>query len=478
MRHPIRVVTAAFAAIASVGLRAAAQPASGPETGVASLAQFSGAIEALTARVMPAVVQVFATSFAPPEDAAATTDDPLATEHTSGTGVVVDPDGYIVTNAHIVEHAVKVRVELGPGPAPAGDARAIRRARGRLVPAEIVAVDEETDLAVLKVAAGNLPALTFGDSDRLHPGQIVLAFGSPLGFERSVTMGVVSAVARQVEPRDPMVYVQTDATINPGNSGGPLVDADGRIVGINTFIFSEDGANEGIGFAAPSNVVRRVFEEIRKTGRARHGEIGVSVESVTPVVAEGLQLPQDWGVLLADVFPDGPAAKAGLEAGDLVLALDTRPMDDPRQFQASLLARAVGDVVTLEVLRGAARRTVKVMMAERGDDPARFTGLANPREHAVVPLGILALPLTPDLVDDLPPLRRDAGLLVTGLIQGGARFRDAEFRPGDVIYLINGQSVRAVGDMREALARLKRGSAVVVQIEREGVLANLAFRLP
>src|SRR5437867_2002721 len=174
------------------------------------------------------------------------------------------------------------------------------------------------DLAVLKLDEKGLPFLPFGDSEALRPGELVLAFGSPLGLENSVTLGVVSAVARQVRPDDRMIYVQTDASINPGNSGGPLVDGQGRVVGINTFILSQSGGSEGIGFAAPSNIVRYVYEQIRTRGRVHRGEIGVRVQTVTPGLAAGLGLRQDWGAVVADVVPGGPAAEAGLRIGDLV----------------------------------------------------------------------------------------------------------------------------------------------------------------
>ena len=195
--------------------------------------------------------------------------------------------GYIVTNAHVVQGAHKVQVQLA---APRrGGARSILGPRPRLVGAQIVAIDEETDLAVLKVDEKALPFLELADSDGVRPGQLVLAFGSPLGLDSSVTMGVVSAVARQLEPDDPMIYIQTDASINPGNSGGPLVDTDGRVVGINTLILSQSGGNEGLGFAAPSNIVRNVFEQMRKYGRVRRGEIGVRAQTITPSLAEGLE---------------------------------------------------------------------------------------------------------------------------------------------------------------------------------------------
>ena len=238
---------------------------------VATLGELSRSLQDLSEKVSTSVVQIFVTGFAPPDE-----DDPRSAaqpvfERSSGSGVIVDPDGYIVTNAHVVENATRIEVEL-PFAATGGEpGRSILGRRGRTVGAQIVSIDHETDLAVVKVEAKALPALTFGDSDTLRPGQLVLAFGSPLGLDASVTLGIVSAVARQLTPEDPMIYIQTDAPINPGNSGGALVDTEGRLVGINTLIYSQSGGSEGIGFAAPSNIVRNVFEQIRKTGRCAVG---------------------------------------------------------------------------------------------------------------------------------------------------------------------------------------------------------------
>ena len=208
---------------------------------------------------------------------------------------------------------------------------------------------------MVKVDAKALPALTFGDSDALRPGQLVLAFGSPLGLDASVTLGIVSAVARQLTPEDPMIYIQTDAPINPGNSGGALVDTEGRLVGINTLIYSQSGGSEGIGFAAPSNIVRNVFEQIRKTGRVRRGEIGVTTQTITATLAEALSLATDAGVIVADVEEGSPGAKAGLQPGDIIVSLDGKRMENGRQFRINLYTRTIGQQVALEVERGERR---------------------------------------------------------------------------------------------------------------------------
>jgi serine protease Do len=240
-----------------------------------------------------------------------------------------------------------LRVEL---PIPSSG-RSILAVSSRTVKAQLVGLDLETDLAVIKIDERNLPAVTFGDSEELKAGQMVLAFGSPLGLHNSVTLGVVSAVARQLEPESPMIYVQTDASINPGSSGGPLVDLRGRLVGVNTLIVSQAGGNEGLGFAAPSNIVRTVYEQIRKVGHVRRGDIGLRAQTVTPVLASGLNLPRDQGVVIADVLPGSAAERVGLKAGDLVLSLDDKPVENGRQLQIGLYRHLVGDVVTLEILR-------------------------------------------------------------------------------------------------------------------------------
>ena len=283
----------------------------------------------------------------------------------------------------------------------------VLRGRGRLVGAQIVGVDLETDIAVLKTNEGDLPFLELGDSDRLRPGQIVLAFGSPLGLENSVTMGIVSAVARQFEPEDPMIYIQTDASINPGNSGGPLVDAVGNVVGINTLILSQSGGNEGLGFAAPANIVRNVFEQIRTTGRVHRGEIGVAAQTVTPLMARGLGLSQEWGVILADVAPTGPAAAAGLEPGDIVLSLDGKVMENGRQLAVNIYQRRVGERVAIEILRGTEKRVYSVAVVERRENPNRFASMVHPDKNLIPELGILGIELDRELIEMFTGLKRN-----------------------------------------------------------------------
>jgi serine protease Do len=292
-----------------------------------------------------------------------------------------------------------------------------------------------------------------------------------------VTLGVVSAVARQLEPDDPMIYIQTDASINPGNSGGPLVDVEGRVVGINTLILSQSGGNEGLGFAAPSNIVRNIFDQVRKHGRVRRGEIGVRAQTITPAMAEGLKLPRDWGVVLGDVDPAGPAARAGLEAGDIIATLDGKPMENGRQFQVNLYGRAIGDIVQLQIIRGSRSADVPVTVIERGDDPNRFAALVRPDEHLVKRLSILGLTVTPAVAELLSGLRIPSGVIVGAVERHGPPAWEGELEPGDVIHAVNGTPVRDLASLRSAVDALKIGEALVLRIEREGGMLFVGGRV-
>ncbi len=274
-----------------------------------------------------------------------------------------------------------------------------------MLDARVVNVDRETDLAVLKVDKVGLPYLKLADSDMLDQGQLVFAFGDPMGLENSVTMGVVSSVARQFRPEDPMIYVQTDAPINPGSSGGPLVDAEGEVVGINTFILSQSGGHEGLGFAAPSNIVENVFLQIRNTGRVHRGVIGVYAQTVTPTLAEGMGLSRDWGVILGDVYPDGPAHRSGLQVGDLILMLNGKPMENGRQFDVNVYGEPIGQRVVLEVLRDTQRIRAEVRVVERPNDPERFADLVSPEHNLVPRMGILGIDVEGPVARMLPPGR-------------------------------------------------------------------------
>jgi serine protease Do len=462
--------------VAALLAAAAAPPAAtaprAPAAAPSDLAALRGGLESLVARVSPAVVQVLVSGYTPAQGPAAA--GLLARVRGSGSGVILDPEGYVVTNAHVVEGARRVQVALATAGGEGG--RSILKAPARVLGARVIGVDQETDLAVLKVEAAGLPSLALGDSEALRQGELVMAFGSPLGLEGSVTLGVVSAVARQLRPEDRMIYVQTDAAVNPGNSGGPLVDMEGRVVGINTLIASQSGGHEGVSFAAPSNIVRTVVDQIRRTGRVRRGEIGVRAQTVTPALAAGLGLKQERGVVLADVRPDGPADAAGLRAGDLVLMLDGKAMENARQLEVNLYQRAAGQPVMLEVLRGAEKLTLRVEVTERPGDPARFATLVTPENNVVPALGILGLDLSEELLRLLPPLRARAGVVVAAAAPDAPAVREP-LEPGDVIYALNQEPVTSLVRLRERLAALPGGAPAVLHVERDGELRYLTFEV-
>jgi serine protease Do len=441
----------------------------------AGLAELSQDIEKLSDRVRPAVVQVFASGFRlTSEDEAAP--GLVHRVRSGGSGVILDPVGHIVTNAHVVEGAARVEVLLAAVRDKTSPRRSILQAPGKKFTAEVLGIDRETDLAVLKIPQTELPHLQLADSDLVKQGSIVLAFGSPLGLESSVTMGVVSATARQLRPEDPMIYMQTDCPINPGSSGGPLVDLQGRVVGINTFILSQSGGNEGIGFAAPSNIVHNVFDQIRRSGRVRRGTIGINAQTITPELAAGLELATDWGVILGDVLPGGPAAKAGLREGDVILTLNGKVMENARQMEINLYRQGIDEQVSLEVQRGSQKLSVQVPVAARNDDPERFTAGVSVQRDRVPGLGILAFTLDAQVAQALPPLRKHAGVLVAARV-AEAFPGDEQLLPGDVIYAVNRTPVTSLEELRTAVRSLTPGKPAVIQLERAGKVRFLVLPL-
>lgn len=436
--------------------------------------QLAERLPELVRRIEPSVVQIFTTGYG------GSAEDPTslyAQRRSTGSGVVLDASGYIVTNAHVVEGARRVQVLLAEPPTTGPpDSRSILAPRGEVLGAQVVGTDFETDLAVLKVSRSGLPALRLADSDSVRQGQLVFAFGSPLGLANSVTMGVVSSVARQLRDDDPMIYIQSDAAVNPGNSGGPLVDVRGRVVGINTFIFTQSGGSEGLSFAAPSNIVRNVFDQIRTTGRVRRGMIGVHAQTLNPVLAKGLGLTRNWGVLLGDVYPGGPAEAAGLRPGDIVLRLDGKIMENGRQLSVNLYGMSVGARVKLDVLRNGREQRYDVQVIERPDDPQRFADLVRPDQNAIRRLGILGLDLDRRISSMFGGLRFGRGIVVASVLFEITSWGPG-FATGDVIYSVNGRSVGTVSEVRDALAKLVPGDPVVVQVERLGRLVYLAFEL-
>ena len=440
-----------------------------------ALHDLSAALESLSHRAGRAVVQVFSTGFVlNDEDDSGDAAALLTKQKSTGSGVILSSDGYIVTNAHVVKGGRQIEVQLAES-FERSPGHAVTHPSGTKLEAKVVGVDRESDLALLKIERPGLPFLSFGNSSELHQGQLVLAFGNPLGLSNSVTMGVVSSTARQIKPDDPMLYIQTDAPINPGNSGGPLLDADGRVVGINTFILSQSGGSEGIGFAIPSNVVRSVVDQLRKEGHVHRGEIGVYAQTITPTLAAGLDLARDWGVLLADVEPDSPADKAGLQVGDVVLRVNNTVMESARQLEVNLYRRPVGEKVAVEVQRGSEKLTFNVQIIEREDDPQRFADMVNPDKNIVKRLGILCIDIDKKIAQMLPDLRKPYGVVVAARAAGSPYA--SELEPGDVIHAVNTEPISSVEALRSALDKRKPTDPIVLQIERDGRLMYLDLEL-
>ena len=422
----------------------------------------------LVTRVRPAVVQIFSTGYAAPEEGDTTTTSLLTKQHSTGSGVIVAEDGYIITNAHVVRGARLIQVRLP----------SLRRDQvaAKLLEAKLVGMDREIDVAVLRIEKGGLPHLPLGDSDRLRQGELVMAFGNPLGLEGSVSMGIVSSTGRQLHPDDLMAYIQTDAPINPGNSGGPLIDSHGRVVGINTFILTQSGGSEGLGFAIPSNLVQRVYTQIRREGHVHRGRIGVYAQTITPAMATGLGLAQDSGVILSDVEPEGPADKAGAKVGDIVLTLNGKMMHTAPQLEMEIFRAPVGQKVTLAVLRGSDHLTIEVPVAQSEDDPTRFADLVNPEDNLIPRLGILGIGIDKKLAELLPDLRNSYGVVVAA---GSATdiATGTGLKPGDVIYSVNGSPVSTVAALKTKIDQFKIGQEVVMQIERSGRLMYVTLEL-
>jgi serine protease Do len=436
-----------------------------------SLRQFGNAIEGLARRVSPSVVQILVTALgsSTPQGAGV-----LERQRIIGSGVIVDPTGFIITNAHVVNGAERVRVALTVDPATAGASG--RPLVGPTLDARIVGLDVETDLAVLKVDTTGLPAMPFGDSDRLRKGELVFAFGSPAGLANTVTMGVVSSVAREIDPQRPVVFIQTDAPINPGNSGGPLVDVDGALVGINNFIISKGGGSEGLGFAIPSGIVQFVYKQLRAYGQVHRGIIGIRAVEITPELAEGLGLARNWGLLLEDVAPGGPAEASGLAIGDVVVAMNGQPVGNLAEFVSTLTLRNVGRTVRLDVLRGKQTLTIQIPVVERPDRFDRLMSAIDPERNLVRRIGIIGITLDSATVNAVAGLRFPSGVLVAALAGYGGSVSSG-LMPGDVIHTVNRRRVATLDELRTALRELKVGSSAVLQIERQGVFKFLQFEI-
>src|SRR5207302_1780141 len=392
----------------------------GPATRVAraqdraldDLRKLNQSVDALVKKVSPSVVQILVTGYGPLEDGdRGSTSTVIGRQRAIGSGFVIEESGYIMTNAHVVNGAQRVQVVL-PNPSAESSLEAALSTRARIASAQIVGVSRELDLALVKVDAGALPALPLANYRKLGQGEMVFAFGSPEGLRKSVTVGVVSAVARQTDPDSPMVYIQTDAAINPGNSGGPLVNVNGEVVGVNSFILSQSGGNEGLGFAIPSRVVNVAFQQLRKYGHLHRAEIGIGIQTITPTMAAALNLPRKYGVVISDVKPGSTAEAAGVQIGDILAGIDGREVNNLPFVAFHFLSMETGDKVHLDLLRGKERFALDVKVMGPPHDMDQIAALADPEKSLVPTLGILGVEIDKRIAAMASDLRDPFGILV------------------------------------------------------------------
>jgi serine protease Do len=439
------------------------------------LRRWNESVDALVRRVSPSVVQIMVTGFgAVTEGEHGNAGVVIGRQKAIGSGFVIDAGGYIMTNAHVVKGAQRVQVALPTGLADGSVAGALA-SRITVMSARIIGVSSEIDLALLKVEATNLTALPVANFRNLHQGETVFAFGSPQGLRNSVTHGIISAVARQTDPDSPMIYIQTDAPINPGNSGGPLVNVNGEVVGVNTFILSESGGAEGLGFAIPCGVVHVVYEQLRKYGHLHRPEIGVQLQTISPEMAQGLKLARNYGVIISDVLPGGPAEAAGVRIGDILLTIDGRNADSLPYVAFHTLSRSAGEKIRFEVLRGSTQIGFDVTLKEHPHEMDQVSALADPEKSLVPQLGILAVEIDKNIASMIEDLRDPYGIIVAARAAGAAG--EIPLTTGDVIRTFNGEPMTTLDRLRAALKALPPNAPIVLQIQRDGKLQFVTFSL-
>jgi len=463
MKRLFTVASAAVVTIMFLGTASKADAQIAPDR-ASSLKLLSDAVDALSTRVAPSVVQVLVTGFATVnEGARQETDLVIGRQRTLGSGAIISADGDIVTNAHVVRGARRVQVVLQGADG-----------RSRTVDARIAGLTQELDLALLKINETGLVPLPLADYKKVHQGQLVFAFGSPQGLRGTMTMGVVSARERQPDPDHPIAYIQTDAPIARGNSGGPLVNADGELVGINTFITTDSTTSQGPGFALPSSLVAMAVPKLRQYGRLHRGQIGVLLQTMTPALKDGLGLSRATGALVADVAAGGPADAVGMRVGDVIIRVDGEPVDGVLPVGMRLYTSNGTDSVRLRYQRGDEVLTADVAVIDEPNDLDRLTDTINPEDSFVPMLGIMGATITSSLASQLPSIRFPLGVIVAARAAIGGT-ADVSLVTGDVIHGVNGEPVRSVEQLRRLLDGVAPRRPVVLQIERNRQFSFVTF---
>ncbi len=437
---------------------------------IEALLSLDQAMEAVAARVTPAIVNVAVTSRVKSQPVAEGVPDEMQRffgqqfgqhmqtepriEHGIGSGVIISPDGYIVTNNHVVDGATEIRVTLSDR---------------RILTAKLVGTDPLTDLAVIKIEGTNLPNIPIGDSSALRPGQTVLAFGNPFGFRFTVTRGIVSALNRPNpyadDPHKPGQFIQTDAAINPGNSGGPLVNAHGEVVGINTFLISPSGSFSGMGFAIPTQIVTPVVDSLVRYGKVSHAHMGVGITDVTPENAKFFDMKDNNGAVVTQVEPDSPGAKAGLRVGDVITELDGKKVTDAGQLQMEVGEKRPGTQITLQVMRDGKSVSVPLTLEEMDGDRSEKVSGENNSDKPRWGLGIADI--TPGLREQLQAPDDLNGAVIQRVLPGSPS-DDAGLRPGQVIMGVNRHETKSASDVQKALASVPKGQDALVLIWANG----------
>jgi serine protease Do len=448
----------------------------GKTTSFPQLQQFSDAVQALSARVSPSVVRISVTRYGAQAEPGGRTDYISTSKQQSiGSGVIIDPAGYIVTNAHVVDGAQKIKVNLVSADEQTFQS-VVQHSFAPSVDATLVGVFKEGDLALIKIDAKGLPVLRFADYSKLRQGQVVLAFGSPQGLQNSVSMGIVSSVARQPDPDSPFLFVQTDTPINPGNSGGPLVNTDGEVVGLNTFILSQSGGNESVGFAIPSTLVQWVATQLQKYGHVHRPGIGIGVQAITPTLASALNLDRASGVLISDVAPHGPADGAGIRINDILLSLDDKPVDTVPSMLGFFLSPVTGRVVNVRILRDKEELQFHVVPIETHHESDSLADLVDPVKNLVPALGIVGITVDDRVAGLAGGLRLNSGVLVLARVQSSSAI-STNLRQSDVIHTVNGDVVLNMDALKTAVSRLKPSDPVALLIERDGQMQYVSSEL-
>lgn len=380
-----------------------------------------------------------------------------------GSGFIISEDGYILTNNHVVSDADEIIVRLSDR---------------KVYEAKVIGSDKQSDVALLKIEADNLPVVNIGTSSDLKVGEWVLAIGSPFGFDHTVTAGIVSAKGRSLPSENYVPFIQTDVAINPGNSGGPLFDLDGKVIGVNSQIYSRTGGFMGLSFAIPIELAMNVADQLRTKGRVSRGYLGVLIQDVDRNLAESFGLDHPRGALVARVLPDSPADKAGVETGDIILEFDDRKLMNSSQLPPLVGASKVDGPANVKVLRAGKELELSVQIAELPGDESESGGseMATREQTRSERLGLQVAELTGEQREQLGLTDKNGGVLVENVAAGPAR--EAGIRDGDVILLLSGKQIDSVEHLEEQIGKLKPGQSVAVLVHRRDSPIFLALRVP